>query len=119
MSSARVVPVAHAALLAIAFAGIALTSRVADWQPLELTVLLAVLAIVSDAMEVQVKGLRLSGSFVALVLAMALLGPAPAAAIGIVTIFCDMARRPGPPALMLANLTTYATFPLVGGLILR
>ena len=62
----------------------------------------------------EIRGLRLSGSFLALVLAMALLGPAPAAAIG----SPRAARRAGraPPLVRaLVNLATFATFPLVGG----
>ena len=51
----------------------------ADWQPVELVGLLFVLAVGSDMLTVEVKGVWISGSFVALVLAMALLGPAPAA----------------------------------------
>jgi putative nucleotidyltransferase with HDIG domain len=119
MSPARAVTVAHAALLTTAVVVIVATSRAADWHPVELTVLLAALAIVSDAMEINVRGLRLSASFVALVLAMALLGPAPAAAIGVLTICIDAVRHRTQSALFSCNLATYATFPLLGGLTLR
>ena len=73
---------AQCALLAAAVATAAVTSTSADWYPLELVGLLFVLAVGSDMLTVEVRGVWISGSFVALVLAMALLGPAPAAAIG-------------------------------------
>lgn len=119
MSPARAVTVAHSVLLAVALAATALASRAADWQPVELVVLLAAVAIISDALAIEVRGLRLSASFVALVLAMVLLGPAPAAVIGVLTICVDATRSKTPTPLLMGNLTTYATFPLVGGLLLR
>lgn len=87
-----------------------------DWRPGVLVVLLLALAVVSDAISFEIRGLRLSGSFLALVLAMALLGPAPAAAIGIVSALVDafVSRRSVDRALV--NIATYASFPLVGGL---
>ena len=51
--------------------------------------LLLVLAIGSDVLTIEFRGLRVSGSFLALVLAMALLGPAPAAAIGVAATGID------------------------------
>ena len=41
------------------------------------------LAIGSDVLTVEIRGLRISGCFIAIVLAMALLGPIPAAVIGV------------------------------------
>src|SRR5205807_2524899 len=65
------------------------------------------------------KGLKLSGSFLVLVLAMAFLGPAPAVALGVATmLFAGSRRMPALP-LFLNNLATYAVFPLVGGLMVR
>jgi putative nucleotidyltransferase with HDIG domain len=88
----------------------------ADWRPVTLVALLLVLAIVSDAIAFEIRGLRLSGSFLALVLAMALLGPAPAAAIGVASALVDalVSRRSADRALV--NAATYAWFPLIGGL---
>ena len=82
-----------------------------------LVVVILVLALTSDLFAVSHHGQRISGSFLALVLAMALLGPAPAAAIGIAA--CRSTRSaPATRPLLLANLATFATFPLVGGLII-
>jgi putative nucleotidyltransferase with HDIG domain len=96
-----------------------LTSRASDWHPLGLVILLAILAVTSDALAIDARGQRLSGSFIALVLGMALLGPAPACAMGLAAILVDTARsRPGT-FYTLNNLATYAAFPLVGGLLIR
>jgi putative nucleotidyltransferase with HDIG domain len=111
---------ANAALLAAALAGAALTSRMEDWEPAGLVGLLAALAVFSDSAAITAKGQRLSGAFIALVLAMALLGPAPATVLGVLVMVVDSARGPRPSApLVLNNLATYAAFPLVGGLLVR
>ena len=58
-------------------------------RPIELVLLLLVLAVGSDVLTIEFRGIRISGSFLALVLAMALLGPAPAAAIGVAATAID------------------------------
>jgi len=95
------------------------SSEVRDWAPNELVLLLLVLAVGSDALTIEFRGIRVSGSFLALVLAMALLGPAPAAAIGAGSALIDVAvsRRPWHRALM--NVAVWSTFPLIGGLIME
>ena len=52
---------------------------------LALVFVLFALAVASDVMIVEMRGLRVSGAFFAVVLAMVLLGPAPAVAIGVGT----------------------------------
>jgi len=115
----RVTIAAHGLLLAAALAGAALTSRAEDWHPTNLVVLLALVSEASDAFPINARGMRLTGSFIGLVLAMALLGPAPAAAIGVLAICVDTARSPRSLVLTLGNLSTYAVFPLIGGLLVR
>ena len=66
-------------------------SEARDWQPVALVVLLFVLAVANEVVTVEFGGMRLSGAFLALVLAMALLGPAPAAALGIGCAVVDAA----------------------------
>jgi putative nucleotidyltransferase with HDIG domain len=94
-------------------------SETRDWMPWELCGLLFVLAIGSDMLIVEVRSFRVSGSFLAIVLAMALLGPAPAAVIGAGSVALEamISRRPWDKAIN--NVTNYAIFPLVGGLILE
>ena len=97
----------------------ALTSTPADWEPPALVALLLVLALASDLFAVSYGGQRISGSFLALVLAAALLGPAPATAIGIAAVLFDHVRARNPLPRLIANLAAFATFPLVGGLIIE
>ena len=98
--------------LAILVAVVASTES--TWQPFELFLLLLVLAIGSDALSVEIRGLRISGCFIAIVLAMALLGPVPAALIGVGSSAVDffISRRSWDRCLI--NLVTFATFPIVG-----
>jgi putative nucleotidyltransferase with HDIG domain len=114
-----IIAVAQAILLGLALLAAALTSTPADWEPTDLLLLLFVLAVGSDMLTVEVRGLRVSGSFLAIVLAMALLGPAPAVAIGAGSAIVDavVSKRPWDKAL--GNITTYATFPLLGALTIR
>ena len=88
-------------------------------MPVELVLLLLVLAIGSDILTIEFRGIRISGSFLALVLAMALLGPAPAAAIGVVATGIDALffRRPWHRNLM--NLAVWVWFPIIGSLIVE
>jgi putative nucleotidyltransferase with HDIG domain len=111
--------VVQLAVLLVAAAAAAATSRVSDWEPLGLVGLLAALALASDALTIETKGQRLSGSFIALVLAMAFLGPAPAVAIALVTIGVDALRTRPPLEYIANNAATYAVFPLAGGLLAR
>src|SRR3954452_22201460 len=111
--------IGEGAVLVAALAVAALTSQLSDWQPWALGALLLGLALASDLFAVSYGSQRISGSFLALVLAMALLGPAPAAAIGIASVLFDHLRARNRPGLLLANLATFATFPLLGGLLIQ
>src|SRR3954449_940800 len=113
------VAVLEACVLCGATVVAALTSTSADWQPPGLVAVLLVLALATDLFAVGYHGQRISGSFLALVLAMALLGPAPATAIGIASVLFDHVRARNPLPLLLANLAAFATFPLVGGLLIQ
>jgi putative nucleotidyltransferase with HDIG domain len=109
---------AQAVVLVLALTAAVFTNEAADWDPIELVLLLFVLAVGSDMLTVEVRGLRASGSFLAIVLAMALLGPAPAVAIAVasVSLDCVISRIHWDRALI--NVVTYATFPLVGALLI-
>ena len=113
ISGIHVVTLGLAALVAVA------TTEQRDWSPIELVLLLLVLAIGSDVLTIEFRGIRVSGSFLALVLAMALLGPAPAAVVGAASAIIDAAvsRRPWHRTLM--NFAVWATFPLIGGLFME
>src|SRR6476661_940688 len=79
------------------------TTQARDWTPIELVFLLLVLAIGSDVLTIDFRGIRVSGSFLSIVLAMALLGPAPAIAIGVVATAVDAVLTPRPWQRTLSN----------------
>ncbi len=109
---------AQVTVLVAACAGAVAASEPADWHPLGLAIVLFALAVGSDVLTVEARGVRISGAFLAIVLAMVLLGPAPAVAVGAGSAFVDalLSRRPWNKALN--NVATYAAFPLVGGLLM-
>jgi putative nucleotidyltransferase with HDIG domain len=107
------------ALLAGAVGIAVLSSSAQDWQPPELLALLLVLSVVGEWMTITIGNQSLSASFIALVLAMILLGPAPAAAIGAVAVIADSVHRRPPLAVCLANLAAYTVYLVAGGLLAR
>jgi putative nucleotidyltransferase with HDIG domain len=119
LSRARVILLAEVSVLTAGAAVAVLSSRAQDWQPVYLVGLLVALAIGSEAMTIELRRVRMSGSFLALVLAMALLGPAPAAAIGAVSVLADDLARRRPLRDTLWNAMTFVVFPLIGGWIIR
>jgi putative nucleotidyltransferase with HDIG domain len=106
-------------VLVLAGAVAAADSTAADWRPPELFAVLLALALASDLFAVRHRVQRISGSFLALVLAMGLLGPAPAAVIGVTSVLVDQLRARNPLPRFITNVATYATFPLVGALLIR
>lgn len=109
----------QALLLLGCLAAAGLTSSGVDWSPLELVALLLALSVVGERLELTVGSQSLSAGFVALVLAMTLLGPAPAVAIAVVAIAVDsMSRRPSLE-VCLSNAATYVAFALLGGLLVH
>lgn len=105
-----------AALCASVIVGV-LVSDTADWHPVALVLVLFGLAVASDAMTVEMRGLQVSGAFFAVVLAMVLLGPAPAAAMGATTTLATAPFSRRPPFAKLNDAAVWAVFPLVGGLL--
>jgi putative nucleotidyltransferase with HDIG domain len=110
----RLILVAQTAVLLACVSIAALTSETQDWQPVELVLLLLVLSVGSESLTLEVRGVRMSGSFLAIVLAMALLGPGPAVAIALASVIVDaiLDWRGWLPVGI--NLGTYALFALVG-----
>ncbi len=88
-----------------------------DWDIALLGVLLA-FSIFSDLTAAPAESsLVVSGSFLALVVAMVFLGGAPAALIGVVTILVGWLRWRTEWHSLLANVLGYTVFPLVGGIV--
>ena len=110
--------IGQTAVLALSIGAAVLLSTPEQWQPAKLVGLLAVVVVGSDFLTLRAKRFRISGSFLGLVLAMALLGPAPAVAMGIACALVDAVRGRIRGSFLLNNLATYALFPLLGGLLL-
>jgi HD domain len=104
-------------LLTGTVAAAALLSRPEEWEPVSLVVLLLVVASAGEWFSVETSAGRLSASLGVMVLAMGLLGPAPAAACGLTLAVLHSAVGRRPAAQWLNNLTTYAVAPFAGGLI--
>jgi putative nucleotidyltransferase with HDIG domain len=106
--------------LALAAAGVVavITAPDANWN-LPLFAVLLACSVGSDitAMPSPASKMKLSGSFLSLILAMILLGGAPAALIGVVTMLAGWLRWHDKPADLLNNVATYALFPLIGGIV--
>jgi putative nucleotidyltransferase with HDIG domain len=93
----------------------ALLSERPDWR-LDLIALLVGVTITSAAFELETKRFKVSTAFLSLVLAMTLLGPAPASLIGVLAMVFRSVMRRSPWQASLANISTYAFFPLAGGI---
>jgi diguanylate cyclase (GGDEF)-like protein len=107
---------AQAALGVGVAAAVALALPGASWS-LSLGIALLLFAVASDFAGVEVSDAKISvsGAFVALVLAMVLLGPAPAALMGAFVALAGGVRRGEPSAALRHNILVTATYPLFGG----
>lgn len=102
---------------------LALTAAVAVWRApqcnwdLSFFAVLLAFSIFSDLTAVSTESkVKVSGSFLALVVAMVFLGGTPAALIGVATILVGWFRWRDDWHYLLDNVLTYALFPLVGGI---
>ena len=114
----RAMAIAQTVVLAGVLTAAAFLSDQRQWEPLPLVGLLALLVLGSDILVLDAKRFRIGGSFTGLVLAMALLGPAPAAFLGLASALIDAVRRRVRGSYLLNNVVTYTTFPLLGGVAL-
>jgi putative nucleotidyltransferase with HDIG domain len=106
-------------MLAGAITVAVLVARPGEWLPLPLLGLLLVLSAVGERLAINLGNQSVSAGFIALVLAMTLLGPSPAVAIGVVAILADTVGRRPPPSAILTNLATYSTYLVIGALLAR
>jgi putative nucleotidyltransferase with HDIG domain len=107
-------------LALVAVAGVAVWwAPECNWD-LGLLAVLLVFSVFSDLTAVRAESkLLISGSFLALVIAMVFLGGAPAALIGVATILAGWVRWRDDWHYLLNNIVTYAIFPLIGGIIFK
>jgi signal transduction histidine kinase len=104
-------------LLACVLVVAAATSRHADWQPVSLVVALALAMMIADVLSVTARRVRMSAGLMVQVVAMALLGPAPAAAIGVVATIADLLINRGKPLAALNNMAIFGFLGLLGGVL--
>src|SRR5436305_10078905 len=117
LAPARAVVVGEIVALVAGIALIAITAGSARWWPAWLAVI-AVMSVVSDLTGVEsgVAKLKVSGSFLGIVLAAVLLGGGPAAFVGILTISIGWFRFREAPHYLLNNVVAFTWFPLISGL---
>jgi putative nucleotidyltransferase with HDIG domain len=102
--------------ICVAFAVAVWRAPEGNWDLVLLAVLMA-FSIFSDLTAVRVESsLDISGSFLALVVAMVFLGGTPAALIGVVTILAGWFRWRTELRRLLDNVLVYTVFPLAGGI---
>ncbi|MEA2423820.1 MAG: hypothetical protein QOH13_230 [Thermoleophilaceae bacterium] len=94
------------------------TADTANWD-FAIGGLLLGFAIVSEQAAVLVRslGVRVSGSFLAIVVAMVLIGGTPAALIGVLAVLAGSIKDRDRISIIVPNVAIYATFPLAGGLL--
>jgi putative nucleotidyltransferase with HDIG domain len=88
------------------------------WQHIDVALLVALAgcAVVSDLQTLRTGAakVRISGSFLALIMAMVFLGPASAALLGMVSVAVGWLRSREEVHYVLSNLAAYCWFPLIG-----
>jgi putative nucleotidyltransferase with HDIG domain len=119
MQKERPTRLAKALLATALMAAIALAiwrAPAGNWDLGLLAILLAFSAL-SDVMSIETESrLKISGNFLALVLAMVFLGGAPAALIGAISILVGWLRFREALDDLLVNSVTYVSFPLIVGI---
>ena len=100
---------------------IVLSAAPAPWEPSQFAVnfaIIAALTVISDVTfaETGSLGVRVSGSFLGIMLASVLLGGGPGAIIGMISIAIGWLWTREPGYYFRNNLVTYAWYPLIGGL---
>ncbi len=106
-------------VLLAALATAVLISQAQEWSSLLLVVLLLSLSLIGQRLSVTLRNQQVTAAFLALVLAMSLLGPVPAMCFGLIAMIVTSALRRLSLSEWLNNLTNFAVFPLIGGLMIR
>jgi putative nucleotidyltransferase with HDIG domain len=102
-------------LLLAAIAGAVVLSSADDWRPVTLFLALLATGACGAGFQHEGKGFNVTTAFLAIVLGMVLLGPSPAAVIGVVAMLVNGWRRHARWRLIFTNVSTFATFPVLGG----
>jgi signal transduction histidine kinase len=97
----------------------ALTSEREDWQPLSLVIALGTLMILAEVASTRARKVRMSGGLMVQTTIMALLGPAPAAVVGVLAMAVDGRVNRLRLENTLLNMDMFALLGLIGGLLLE
>jgi putative nucleotidyltransferase with HDIG domain len=119
MAQTRPTPLAIVAMVGalLLTVGVGIWDATSSNWDLSLFAVLLAFSIFSDLTAVSTDSkVKISGSFLALVVAMVFLGGTPAALIGLATIMVGWLRWRDAWHYLLNNVLTYALFPLVGGI---
>lgn len=120
MTSSRPVTVVSLVVLVGALTAAFAARDVGTWDPVMFVALLA-LVVGADLLPAREnERMQISGSFLGLLLAMALLGPTAAGIIGLIASVVDVLRLPRHDRLRpgaLSNLSSFVAFPVAGGLV--
>ena len=117
-SHPRILLAAQLSLLAAAVALSVVTGYTGWWQPVYIIVLV-VLSVLSELTSTRLpsSGVFISGSFLGIMLAAVLLGGAPAAIVGALTITIGWFSSRERNEVFRQNLVTFIWFPLLSGLL--
>jgi hypothetical protein len=115
---ARGVMLFHSAMLAVAAAVVVLSAPAANWDGWAMVVI-AAFTILSGLTysETGILRINIQGTPLGLMLAAAVLGPGPAACLGVVAVCFVQLRMRSAFHYFRNNLVTFAWFPLIGGLV--
>jgi putative nucleotidyltransferase with HDIG domain len=105
-------------VFAVAAAVDVAVADIGRWDP-ALILILAPLVILADVMDVRIAAVRVSGAFLGLLLAAAILGPAQASLLAVASIVVDTVRCRPRRVWAAVNLAAFAVFPLLAGLVMH
>jgi putative nucleotidyltransferase with HDIG domain len=107
----------EAVLLAAALTAAVLGTEASDWRPFDLFASLLVLAVAGQFLSVRTGSVRIGPAFISTALAMALLGPAPAAVIAVAAVLAWSLKSPTSRELAFNNVVALTVYPVAGALL--
>jgi putative nucleotidyltransferase with HDIG domain len=107
------------AMLALATGAAVASTEADDWGPTDLFLALLALAVVGQFLSVRTGDVRIGPAFVASALAMALLGPAPAAVIAVAAVLAWSLNARTAWPLVLNNVAALTTYTVAGALVFQ
>ena len=115
----NVLAAGQSVLLAAAVGAAVVGTGAADWKPVGLLLSLVGLALAGQLFALRAGSGHIGPPFVATALAMALLGPAPAAIVALTALAVHVAATRTPFALVYGNVVALTVYPVAGALLLK